>query len=1075
MKANGLPHDPGFAAFVDVDFDWTRQLQSVWRDWDYHVEALNEAIADDLMNNFLRRTKEPTATPLGAVVVGQPGAGKTHLIGRLRKRVWEAGGWFVLLDLVDVKDFWPTACLGFLNSLHVQMPDGLLQYQAILKRMEKVFAHAPSLPKLISHILGIDNEQEKAKEVVIDKRIITTFLHLFSHISRGKTQAHQDVLRAFLLLNSADFEDASIGHSWLQGVEISSKDAQTFGFTAPQCAPSEIVRGLSWIMSLAGPTLIAVDQIDAIISEYNMRAGSAASPNDDEERKARSVIEALAGGLMELHDVKSRAMTVVSCLEDSWNILKDKALVSATQRFHEPIFLKPINKQEMAEAILRNRLAPVYANHGFTPPYPTWPFRPEAFETAIGLSPREFLIKCEQHRKKCETLGEVTELASFIPTEQSPTVVSADFDLTPMFEQAKADAAIGLYLDPKREDELYGDLLRDVLQVYVRQSQLTNNVDLLVGGDFEHKRPSLHGRLRIVFREENDREEHYCFRVLNQNHANAFQARLKAAVTDSGIDRNLPFRHLFILRNSPPPSGKITSQLVSEFENAGGRFIALSNDDLRLMVALKQMLHQAPEGFDDWLKKRRPLCDIPLFKEAGLCNEVGEDENEEQAASTASVAASASSSPSVEGAQAVDQAVDEVEDQKAIPVGVAADASRASYAIPLDMLPRHTVILAGSGSGKTVLLRRIIEEAVLHGIPAIVLDTNNDLARLGDRWPQIPSAFTEQDVEKAARYHESAEIVIWTPRISAGNPLVLASLPDFASIQDQPDELDRAVHMAAATLTPVIGATGAKGPLKEGVLVQALQYFATQIGGDLHDFAGFLAELPADISDIDDAEKMAREMANMLRAAMARNPLLADPGTELDPEMLISASQPGKTRISVINFSGLPSDEARQAFVNQLQMALFSFIKKNPASAECPLKALYIMDEAQNFAPAIKTTPCKASTLSLVAQARKYGLGMIFATQVPKGIDNKIIGNATTQFYGRMNAPATIAAVRELMAAKGGIADDIGKLAAGEFYFTTEGLRRPVKINTPLCLSHHPQNPLPEEEVIARAAKTRPA
>jgi DNA helicase HerA-like ATPase len=104
-----------------------------------------------------------------------------------------------------------------------------------------------------------------------------------------------------------------------------------------------------------------------------------------------------------------------------------------------------------------------------------------------------------------------------------------------------------------------------------------------------------------------------------------------------------------------------------------------------------------------------------------------------------------------------------------------------------------------------------------------------------------------------------------------------------------------------------------------------------------------------------------------------------------------------------------------------------------------------------------------------VAQARKYGLGMIFATQVPKNIDNKIISNCTTHFYGKMNAPATIDAVQELMAAKGGGGSDIGSLKAGEFYFTTEGMPVAEKVKTPLCLSYHPQSPLPQEEVVKRA------
>jgi DNA helicase HerA-like ATPase len=72
----------------------------------------------------------------------------------------------------------------------------------------------------------------------------------------------------------------------------------------------------------------------------------------------------------------------------------------------------------------------------------------------------------------------------------------------------------------------------------------------------------------------------------------------------------------------------------------------------------------------------------------------------------------------------------------------------------------------------------------------------------------------------------------------------------------------------------------------------------------------------------------------------------------------------------------------------------------------------------RTFAPSQAGTACKASALSLAAQARKYGLGMIFASQRPKGIDNRIVSSCATHVYGRRIAPATIEANRELMAAK---------------------------------------------------------
>lgn len=153
--------------------------------------------------------------------------------------------------------------------------------------------------------------------------------------------------------------------------------------------------------------------------------------------------------------------------------------------------------------------------------------------------------------------------------------------------------------------------------------------------------------------------------------------------------------------------------------------------------------------------------------------------------------------------------------------------------------------------------------------------------------------------------------------------------------------------------------------------------------------------------------------------------------------------------------------------MNQLQMSLFTWIKANPS----PSGRLYVMDEAQNFVPSQSGTPCKESAKSLAAQARKYGLGMILATQLPRGIDNGIVSNCTTHIYGRMSSPTAITAIEELVKAKGGEAKDVGRLSRGEFYFSTEGSSRPFKIHSPLCLSWHAPNPPTAEEVMQKARK----
>ena len=596
--------------------------------------------------------------------------------------------------------------------------------------------------------------------------------------------------------------------------------------------------------------------------------------------------------------------------------------------------------------------------------------------------------------------------------------------------------------------------------------------------------------MSFTFHDEGDREQHYCFRIIEHAHAIAFQSRLKAAMTASGIDTALKFRHLFILRTSPLPTGKKTETLLEQFRKAGGRVITPIEKDLRVFAALQAAAKQDHPEFDAWLRSNKPLFATEFFKSVGLAPPsflagngpptlAAEPKNARQEMAARldirnyQPNLTQSSETSKVGAERVhgNRSPNRPSGARLIPMGQRFERGQYGDSVLLDaaLLPRHVAIIAGSGSGKTVLLRRIVEEAALLGIPAIVLDINNDLSRLGDRWPEKPDGMSAEDADRAETYHACSDVVIWTPGANSGRPMSLPLLPNFSSIgkgREVNDEREQAITMALATLTPYIGASGQKATLKQGVLADALRFFAKEGSDVLGDLIALLSELPEGVSQIRDADRLAGDIADQLRAAVATNPLLRSDTAKLDPAQLFFGAK-GKTRISVINFSGLASQAAKQAFVNQLQMALFTWIKANPSESGL----LYVMDEAQNFVPSQVGTPCKESAKSLAAQARKYGLGMILATQLPKGIDNGIVSNCTTHVYGRMSSPTAIEAIQELIRAKGGDAHDIGRLSRGEFYFSTEGSNRPLKIRSPLCLSWHAPNPPTAEDVIERARR----
>lgn len=1073
-------------ALRNVDFDWVRSLDSVWSDSQALTGAPNEALAQSVAARFFEETRRDIAHPRGDVLVGQSGIGKTHLVSLLRNEVWKAGGWFVLLDVLGLTDFWRSAALSFLTSLLQEMPDGRRQFEAVLAGVARRFK--------------VDQQVDIAFKTpgVEPRQIVNLLVKGLMKTDMQNTLRHQDVFRALCFLRSSDLDTISLAHSWLQGYDADEKARAEQGFVAPPPPPVELVRGMCWIMSLAGPTLVAVDQIDGVVNPSSL-----AVQGTDDIGAVQGLGEVLAAGLLELHDVRRRGKTVITCLFDTWNVLEERSLLPFRQRLYvDPIVMVGMNKAESVRALIINRLAPAFQANSFKPPYPSWPFSEAAIASAasVAMMPRTVLMRCDAFRRACLDKGKVEICDSLIEASvHGPKVIAPralDADLTHFCETADVTGLIAA-----DDDIRFGHLLRDMLDLYVRQIEPTEAVDVVSKGHPAQKIPPLHGRLTFIFHDQNDRERHFCFRVLQHTHATSFQARLRAALTASGVSSQIPDRHLVIVRRDPVPSGPKSRQLFDVFRKAGGVLINVSDDDLRTFVALRMLRDQVAENgrqdeFESWLRSQKPLLATDFFNQAGL-NPPPEtltpapaaaqpkasvrpkpDMRKPAAPPVSPTAASIptelpATGPEVPLAQTASKSRPEAEappplasapsTADAIPVGRRMSVGEEPVSVPTKLLQRHVAIIAGSGSGKTVLLRRIVEEAALAGISAIVIDPNNDLSRLGDPWPQRPSSFTGEDDIKAQRFFKTVEVVVWTPGIYAGRPLFLPVMPDFAGLGDDKDERQQAVDMAAETLAPL---AGAKNQLQRGVLVEALRHFANSGGGEVARFMALLADLPDGLSPIGKADKLAAGMADQLHAAVATNPLLRTDGPLLDPKLLFFGNS-DRVRISVVNLSGLTSDAAKEDFINRLQMTLFSWIKKHPS----PTGLLYVIDEAQTFLPSQKPVLSLGSGVKLVAQARKYGLGMIVVTQAPRGIHNQVVSNCTTQFFGRQNAPATIGAAQEIIAASGGRADDIGKLKTGEFYFATEGSGKPGKVRTPICLSYHPPNPPTPDEVIARAKR----
>ena len=264
-----------------------------------------------------------------------------------------------------------------------------------------------------------------------------------------EVQQHKEVIRAFVLFTARDPTTSNSAYSWLQGVDV---EGTSFG---PAAKPRDVIRGLSWLMSLTGPTLLVVDQIDAIVSVHNHALCATESIDEAEERKALTIIDELAGGLMDLRDITSRTVTVLSALEATWAVLEKRAGVPVTARFRDPDYIRPIDSETKAQSVVIGRLRAAYDAVGFVPSYPSWPFHSDAFNCTIGWLPRTLLRRCDAHLRKCLSNGHVLELTSFEEANvKVPTNKLDPSSIDETFHQLRERASTDMLLDPATGETL---------------------------------------------------------------------------------------------------------------------------------------------------------------------------------------------------------------------------------------------------------------------------------------------------------------------------------------------------------------------------------------------------------------------------------------------------------------------------------------------------------------------------------------------------------------------------------------------------------------------------------------------
>jgi hypothetical protein len=359
-------------------------------------------------------------------------------------------------------------------------------------------------------------------------------------------------------------------------------------------------------------------------------------------------------------------------------------------------------------------------------------------------------------------------------------------------------------------------------------------------------------------------------------------------------------------------------------------------------------------------------------------------------------------------------------------------------------LTTHAVCIGMTGSGKTGLCIDLLEEAALDGVPSIIIDPKGDIANLLLTFPELrPEDFepwvnlddarrknltvTEyaahtsktwrqgladwgQGPDRIRTLRETADFRIYTPGSDAGLPVsVLASLRAPALSWDENQEMLR--ERISGTASAVLGLVGADAdPLRsrEHILLATIFEHFWRRGEDL-DLAKLISAIqspPVRRLGVFDVSTFYPD-SDRLDLAMALNNIMASPsfgawlhGEPLDVARMLYGPA-AKPRHNVFYIAHL-SEPERMFFVTLLLEQVLTWVRRQ--SGTTSLRALLYFDEVFGFFPPVATPPSKRPLLTLLKQARAFGLGVVLTTQNPVDLDYKGLTNAGTWFIGRLQA-----------------------------------------------------------------------
>jgi hypothetical protein len=430
-------------------------------------------------------------------------------------------------------------------------------------------------------------------------------------------------------------------------------------------------------------------------------------------------------------------------------------------------------------------------------------------------------------------------------------------------------------------------------------------------------------------------------------------------------------------------------------------------------------------------------------------------------------------------------------DDTGLHLGEQLDDAGARNGTPVRMDPAdlctHGVIVGMTGSGKTGLAVALIEEVLAAGVPVLALDPKGDLTNLLLTFPELrpddfgpwvpegadPAAVAAEWTDGLAQWGLGPERItalragvrmgVYSPGSTAAMPLNLVGTLSAPGAADD-EAMNAEISAVTAGLLGMVGVTGDPLASPEHLLVANIVHAAWTAGESL-DLATLLQRIQdppmrqLGVMEVDTIIPRAKRTA----LAVKLNGMLASPGfaawtqgAPLDIDRILRAGD-GRPSLAVVALSHL-SDAERQLAVSRILAAVVRWFRAQPGTNQ--LRALVYLDEVAGYAPPTAEPATKQPILTILKQARAFGVGMVLATQNPVDLDYKAMSNAGTWMVGRLQTERDKARLLEGMSSAAG-AVDVGELDATitglgkrEFLWHRSGGSSPTKFGSRWALSY---------------------